>query len=123
MLCCALLLETKIEKSFFIYIDLIVNKNRQKEEGYWKDEQWTIKIFKRYDEVEERDINIANVIEPAEAIGLMKKAKVQHKRVFVYIAKPGELLNKDTEIFFHSVLQNKPMQVFERSILNLKTQH
>lgn len=74
MLCCALLLETKIEKSFFIYIDLIVNKNRQKEEGYWKDEQWTIKIFKRYDEVEERDINIANVIEPAEAIGLMKKA-------------------------------------------------
>ena len=34
MLCCALLLETKIEKSFFIYIDLIVNKNRQKEEGY-----------------------------------------------------------------------------------------
>ena len=74
MLCCALLLETKIEKSFFIYIDLIVNKNRQKEEGYWKDEQWTIKIFKRYDEVEERDINIANVIEPAEAIGLIKKA-------------------------------------------------
>ena len=74
MLCCALLLETKIEKSFFIYIDLIVNKNRQKEEGYWKDEQWTIKIFKRYDEVEERDISIANVIEPAEAIGLMKKA-------------------------------------------------
>ena len=74
MLCCALLLETKIEKSFFIYIDLIVNKNRQKEEGYWKDEQWTIKIFKRYDEVEERDINIANVIEPAEATGLIKKA-------------------------------------------------
>ena len=74
ILCCALLLETKIEKSFFIYIDLIVNKNRQKEEGYWKDEQWTIKIFKRYDEVEERDINIANVIEPAEAIGLIKKA-------------------------------------------------
>ena len=59
MLCCALLLETKIEKSFFIYIDLIVNKNRQKEEGYWKDEQWTIKISKRDDEVEERDINIA----------------------------------------------------------------
>ena len=48
----------KLKKVFF-YIDLIVNKNRQKEEGYWKDEQWTIKISKGDDEVEERDINIA----------------------------------------------------------------
>ena len=70
MLCC---LKQKLKKVFF-YIDLVVNKNLQKEEGYWKGEQWTIKISKRDDEVEERDINIANVIEPAEAIGLMKKA-------------------------------------------------
>ena len=48
--------------------------------------------------MEETDLNTSNVIEPGQAIGLIKIfkwiIKSQHKRVIVYIAKEGEIVKK-----------------------------
>ena len=69
------------------------------------------KRLMKNDEVEETAINIANVIEPGQAIGLIKNyeeiTKTQPKRVIVYIAKQEEILNKFKDNAEFLRMQNK----------------
>ena len=59
-------------------------------------------------EFEEKEINIANVIDPGETIGLIicyeKISKTRHKRITLYVEKQGEAPRKvkDIKNFFEN---------------------
>ena len=77
-------------------------------------------------------INIANMIDPWEAIGLINRyeqlKKNQLKRVILYVSKQEKILKKfkDTENFFKNAEQSRSkcknfLKNFLKNIPNLKT--
>ena len=98
-----------------------ITKKKTKEEV--KDE--LLNSLKVNDEVKETEINIADVIDPEEAVGLTNRyeeiIKTQHKRVITYIAKQGEILIKfkDVENVFVNVEQGSPTLYYKISLYKL----
>ena len=122
------MLESEIEKNIlFIGAYNIEKYNEKKPNEKIKNE--LLKSLIVNDKIEETEINIANVIDPGEAIGLINNyeemIKTHHEKVIAFIAKQREILGqfKNAENFFENIEQSTSTTYYKITLYKFLTKH